>query len=104
MKDPRPVSVLMVAAVSAGLQGGLAVLFAPLLAFLFAVSGAGNQATIEYGMTFAVVAPLLCAASGFLMGAFAGAMFNMFVNPERKRRHVLQSRPQVARAAAAKAA
>ena len=85
MKHPRPVSVLMVATVSAALQCGLAVLFVLSLSFLFALTGDSSTAptnpVLEYGMTVVLVALVLCAIFGFVSGAFTAFLFNMFVSP-----------------------
>jgi len=86
MKRVSPVSVPLVAACSAALQGGLVVLFVPPLAFLLAVRG-GSSATdntmLEREMIVAVIAPFFCAAFGFLAGAALACVFNMCVPHEK---------------------
>jgi hypothetical protein len=84
MSKPEPISVLFVAAVSAALHGGAAVLFVPILSFLLLCWGAAAPAQIkpsigaEDGMVFAVVAPALCAAFGFVAGALVALLHNVF--------------------------
>lgn len=109
MRDAQPVSVVMVATVSAAVQGGMALIFVPILSFLFAVTGlsptaAASNNVFESGMTIAVVAPALCAILGFVLGAFMAFMFNMFVSPESRRRVVAQERARVRSASVGSAA
>lgn len=97
MRNPRPLSVLLVATVSAGVQGGLAVFFVPTLSFLFALSGITNGRTsLEYGMVAAIAAPILSAACGFLMGGFAAFLYNMWVSPAPRKRVVRERKAPAA--------
>jgi len=85
MRNAKPVSVLLVAIASAAVHGLGAVLFVPALSFLFLVFGSpaaqfgGIVASTERGMTLAVIAPICCAAVGFVGGAVMASLFNMFV-------------------------
>jgi len=86
MKKVSPVSVTLVAACSALLQGGVAVLFVPFLAFLLAVRGgssATGNAMLEGEMIIALIAPFFCAAFGFVLGAALACVFNMCVPYEK---------------------
>jgi hypothetical protein len=88
MKGTQPISVVLVAMVSAALHGAVAVVFVPILSFLLlswgaapvqlsnAVAGANN------GMVFAVIAPLCCAVFGFFAGAFAAFTHNVFAKDQ----------------------
>lgn len=102
MRNPRPVSVIMVATVSAALQCGLAVLFILCLSFLFALTGGSaaspTNSLLEYGMTVVVVALALCAIFGFVSGAFTAFLFNMFVNPRSSTSKLMQGRILLSRA------
>jgi hypothetical protein len=84
MRNAKPVSVLLVAIASAAVHGLGAVLFVPALSFLFLVFGSPAQfggivASTDRGMTLAVIAPICCAAVGFVGGAVIASLFNMFV-------------------------
>jgi hypothetical protein len=86
MKKVSPVSVPLVAACSALVQGSLAVLFVPFFAFLLAVRGGPNatgRATLEGEMIVAVIAPFFCAAFGFVLGTALACVFNMCVPGEK---------------------
>jgi hypothetical protein len=89
MKNARPVSVMLVATVSAAVHGAIAVLVVPMLSFLYLISSTAtgqSGSSAEFGMTIAVLAPLLWAAVGFGMGALMSTLFNLFVNQEAKPR------------------
>jgi len=94
MRNSQPVSVLLVAFVSAAVHGLGAVLFVPVLSFLFLVFGSlpaqlgSIVGATDRGMTLAVIAPFCCAALGFVAGAFMASLFNMFVK-ERPRREIV---------------
>jgi hypothetical protein len=91
MTRPQPINVLLVATVSAALHAGTAILFFPLLSFLMLCWGAAPvqfKSTITAasdGMVFAVVAPLLFGAFGFLAGGLAALGHNVFAKDQRKR-------------------
>src|SRR5215472_15994695 len=96
MRNARPVSVLLVATVSAAVHGAIAVVVDPILSFLYLTGGAlaGSRAT-EFAMTMAVLAPLGWAAVGFAMAAFMSSMFNLFVNQEIRPRVVVEESVEV---------
>jgi hypothetical protein len=90
MKGTQPISVLLVAMVSAALHGAAAVVFVPILSFLLLSWGAPPVqlgrliATAGNGMVFAVIAPLCCASFGFFAGAFAAFTHNVFAKEQRR--------------------
>jgi hypothetical protein len=89
MSKPEPISVLFVAAVSAALHGSAAVLFVPILSFLFLSWGAGpapfrSSMGLDDGMIFAVIAPAICTAFGFFAGALVALAHNLFAQSQRK--------------------
>jgi len=92
----------MVAAVSAALQCGLAVLFLLSLSFVFALTGdsarPASDPILEYGMTVVLVALILCAIFAFVSGAFTAFLFNMFVNPRKIPKLAGQARAFLSRA------
>ena len=107
MRNARPVSVMLVATVSAVLHGAIAVVVAPMLSFFYLVSSSVSGLTssgAELGMTIAVLAPLGWAALGFGVGALMSTLFNLFVNQEAKPRVAVQEEPQVGVAVAIDAA
>jgi hypothetical protein len=90
MRDSRPISVPMVAIVSAAIYGGIAVLCVPALSFVFhlATSDGGPAVTdtsLDTWMTMAVLAPVFCALLGFVSGMFMASMFNLFVRQTIRR-------------------
>src|SRR5215831_5481981 len=98
MKNARPVSVMLVATVSAVLHGAIAVVVAPMLSFFYLVSSSVSGLTgtgAELGMTIAVLAPLAWAAIGFGVGALMSTLFNLFVNQEARPRVAVQEKPEV---------
>jgi len=90
MKGTQPISVLLVAMVSAALHGAAAVVFVPILSFLLLSWGAAPVqlsnvvAGANNGMVFAVIAPLCCAVFGFFAGAFAAFTHNVFAKDQRR--------------------
>ncbi len=88
MKETKPISVLLVATVTGALHGAVAVVFVPVLSFLMLLWGAAPvqlSSTITAagnGMVFAVIAPLCCAAFGFVAGAFAAFTHNVFAKEQ----------------------
>ncbi len=96
MRNAKPVSVLLVAIVSAAVHGLGAVLFIPVLSFLFLVFVSppaqlgGIVAATDRGMTLAVIAPFCSAALGFVAGALMASLFNMFVKERPRRAIVVQ--------------
>jgi len=91
MKETKPISVFLVASVTAALHGAAAVVFVPALSLLMLLWGAvpvqlsGIVASASNGMAFAVVAPLCCAAFGFVAGAFAAFTHNVFAKEQPRR-------------------
>jgi len=81
MSKPESISVFFVALVSAAVHGGAAVLFVPILSFLLLCWGTApaqiKPSMVDDGMIFAVIAPALCAAFGFAVGALAALAHNM---------------------------
>jgi hypothetical protein len=85
MSRPQPINVFLVATVSAAIHGGAAVLFAPMLSVLLLVWGqVPARLQAEDGMVFAVLAPILGAAFGFVAGAVMALAHNMFAQGQRK--------------------
>jgi len=88
MKGTQPISVLLVAMVTAALHGAVAVVFVPILSFLLLAWGAppvqlsSTVAAGNNGMVFAVIAPLCCAMFGFVAGAFAAFTHNVFAKEQ----------------------
>jgi hypothetical protein len=85
MKRPGTVSVLVVGTVSCIFHGTLAVVFAPILSMLMLFFGAlpapfHTALTAEHGMVLTLVAPFVCGASGFVIGALMAVLFNSFAS------------------------
>jgi hypothetical protein len=81
MSRPASINVFSVALVSGALHGGAAMLFVPIFSFLLLCwSTAPAQITpstgIDEGMVLAVIAPALCAAFGFVVGALGALAHN----------------------------
>jgi len=96
MKGTQPISVFLVAMVSATLHGAAAVVFVPILSFLLLSWGAApvqlssTVAATGNGMVFAVIAPLCCAVFGFFAGAFAAFTHNVFAKDHPRPAVVVQ--------------
>jgi hypothetical protein len=100
MRFAQPINAKMVALVSAGLHAGLAVLFVPVLSFVFLLVTGGSAST-ETGssdkwMTLAVIAPLACGILGLFAGFFMASLFNLFVRQQIKAREMRQRTPRLA--------
>jgi hypothetical protein len=97
MKYSRPVHVSTVALVSAALHAGLAVLFVPMLSFVFLLTAGGNVPTeasrSDEWMMLAVIAPVLCGVIGLLAGAVMASLFNLFVRQQVKAREASEGDP-----------
>ena len=93
MLRPASINVFSVALVSAALHGGAAMLFVPIFSFLLLCwSTAPVQITpstrIDDGMVLAVIAPALCAAFGFAVGALGALAHNTLA--QNQRRHTIE--------------
>jgi hypothetical protein len=89
MSKPESISVFFVALVSAAVHGGAAVLFVPIFSFLLLCWGTAPaqikpSMRVDDGMVFAVIAPALCAAFGFAVGALAALVHNMLAQNQRR--------------------
>lgn len=90
---PASINVFSVALVSGALHGGAAMLFVPIFSFLLLCwSPAPAQiipsASVDQGMVLAVVAPALCAAFGFVVGALGALAHNALA--QNQRRHTVE--------------
>ena|ERR1051325_11284800 len=109
MSRPQPINVVLVAATSAALHGGAAVLFVPTLSFLLLcwsgtpVPSKGISQT-ETGMSLALLAPFIATAFGFIAGAAMAFAHNMFVNSQRKPALAINESPRVQAASLSSAA
>jgi len=86
MSRPQPVNVVLVAATSAALHGGAAVLFVPTLSFLM-LCWSGEpvpRGSTETGMVLAVLAPVAATIFGFAAGAGMAMAHNIFAHGQRK--------------------
>jgi len=101
VKETKPISVLLVASVTAALHGAVAVVFVPMLSlFMFLWGAAPVQlssivASASNGMAFAVIAPLCCAAFGFVAGAFAAFTHNVFAKEQPRRSAVVAREEEI---------
>jgi hypothetical protein len=89
MSKPESISVFFVALVSAAVHGCAAVLFVPILSFLLLCWGTATaqikpSTEVDDGMIFAVIAPALCAAFGFAVGALAALAHNMLAQNQHR--------------------
>jgi hypothetical protein len=89
MSKPESINVFFVASVSALLHGSAAVLFVPILSFLFlgwgtATAQINPSMRVDDGMVFAVIAPALCAAFGLVAGALVAFAHNLFAQNQRR--------------------
>jgi hypothetical protein len=105
MSRPQPINVVLVAATSAALHGGAAVLFVPSLSFLLLCwSGTPVPSKVigqtETGMSLALLAPFVATAFGFIAGAAMAFAHNMFANCQREPALAInESQSRVAQAA-----
>ena len=93
MSRPASINVFSVALVSGALHGGAAMLFVPIFSFLLLCwSTAPAQITpstsVDKGMVLAVIAPALCAAFGFVVGALGALAHNALA--QNQRRHTVE--------------
>ncbi|MFL6314953.1 MAG: hypothetical protein ACJ71W_22835 [Terriglobales bacterium] len=89
MSRPASINVFSVALVSGVLHGGAAMLFVPIFSFLLLCwSNAPAQiipsTSVDKGMVLAVIAPTLCAAFGFVVGAIGALAHNTLVQNQRR--------------------
>jgi hypothetical protein len=90
MSRPASINVFSVALVSGALHGGAAMLFVPIFSFLLLCwSNAPAQiipsTSVDKGMVLAIVAPVLCAAFGFVVGALGALAHNALAQNQRQR-------------------
>jgi len=87
----KPINVLLAATISGLLQAAIAALVAPCFAFLSLLAGAAPsqlQSTVaasDNGMIFALAAPFIFGAIGFLGGGLMAFLFNLLVNTRTER-------------------
>jgi hypothetical protein len=86
---PASINVFSVALVSGALHGGAAMLFVPIFSFLLLCwSNAPAQiipsTSVDKGMVLAVIAPVLCAAFGFVVGALGALAHNALAQNQRR--------------------
>ena len=89
MSRPASINVFSVALVSGALHGGAAMLFVPIFSFLLLCwSTTPAQLTpssrVDDGMVLAVIAPALCAAFGFVVGALGAIAHNALAQNQRQ--------------------
>lgn len=89
MSRPASINVFSVALVSGALHGGAAMLFVPIFSFLLLCwntdPGQITPSTrIDEGMVLAVIAPALCAAFGFVVGALGALAHNALAQNQRQ--------------------
>jgi hypothetical protein len=92
MSRPASINAFSVALVSGALHGGAAMMFVPIFSFLLLCwSSAPAQiipsASVDKDMVLAVIAPVLCAAFGFVVGALGALAHNALA--ENQRRHTV---------------
>lgn len=90
---PASINVFSVALVSGALHGGAAMLFVPIFSFLLLCWNTGPVQTTpsisaDKGMVLAVIAPALCAAFGFVVGALGALAHNALA--QNQRRHTIE--------------
>ena len=110
MKQLKVINVFLVASVSAALHGIMAVIFVPAMSVMFlahntAQAQLSNPAITDNIMVWAVVAPILWAAVGFIGGALMAFIWNLFAGePARESLAVTTSPIQVRPASQSSAA
>lgn len=104
MRDAKRVSVTLIATIAAAVFGGVGVLAAPTMCFLFLTCGgmpantAGTMKAEEGVMMFAVIAPIVMAAIGFLGGGLMACVFNVLADEKPRPQVVVQERVRAASA------
>jgi hypothetical protein len=100
---PASINVFSVALVSGALHGGAAMLFVPIFSFLLlswstAPAQIISSTRVDEVMVLAVIAPALCAAFGFVVGALGALAHNALA--ENQSRHIVEvSEPAQVRSA-----
>jgi hypothetical protein len=94
MSKPQPISVHIVALTCAALHGVVAIVAAPILAIILCSSAPANL-NIDTIMLLAVVAPVLCAAFGFVVGGLMAAAHNVFAQEQRRAVIMISEVPEV---------
>jgi len=104
MRDAKRVSVTLIATIAAAAFGGVGVLAAPTMCFLFLTCGgmpantAGTLKAEEGVVMFAVIAPVVMAAIGFLGGGVMACLFNVLSHEKPRPQVVVQERSRAASA------
>ena len=93
MSRPASINVFSVALVSGALHGAAAMLFVPMFSFLLLCWSTGPAQITpstrgDEGMVLAVIAPTLCAAFGFVVGALGALAHNALA--QNQRRHAVE--------------
>lgn len=83
MSKPQPISVYVVALTCAALHGAVAIVVVPILAIILCSSAPANL-YIDRIMLFAVAAPAITAAFGFIAGGLMAAGYNVFAKEQRR--------------------
>ena len=75
------VNVLFVATATAIVQGAISIVFVPFFSTLLMslIGSEASTAVTDTGMTLAVLAPVIYASEGFVLGALMAACYNAFV-------------------------
>jgi hypothetical protein len=94
MSKPQPISVYVVALTCAALHGAVAIVVVPILAIILCSSAPANL-YIDRIMLFAVVAPAITAAFGFIAGGLMAAGYNLFAKEQRRVSVMVSEPPQV---------
>ena len=89
MSRPASINVFSVALVSGALHGGAAMLFVPIFSFLLLCWGTAParltpSTRVDEGMVLAVIAPALCGAFGFIVGALGALAHNALAQNQRQ--------------------
>src|SRR5436309_12294226 len=109
MKQLKVINVFLVASVSAALHGVMAVIFVPAMSVIFlthntAQAQFSNPAITDNIMIWAIVAPILWAAVGFIGGALMAFIWNLFAGEPAREQLAVVSPLQVSPASERSAA
>lgn len=94
MSNPQPISVFVVALTCAALHGAVAIVVVPILAIILCASAPANL-YIDKIMLFAVAAPAISAAFGFIAGGMMAAVYNIFAKEQRRVSVMVSEPPEV---------